>query len=388
MTVVTTFPWATGSNCDNFPSGGPAAELARRHALAYYLDYDHTEARRTKATAAIATAVALDPDGPQVARNQGYTFLYAQGDYGRAAAQFSALAELRPNDPEIFTALGEVQQFQAKWPEAIASLYRATKLEPGNASYASNLIALLWAGRRWDETEAELRRLNAMPGRGPLGAADLAELSHDVTGSTQEGDAFWAALPPGESDLPEIKTRRIWWKILSGQYPEAIRLARLHPVKEEKLVEDWNMVIGPACALIAQGDPAGARKWVGDYLPTYQTWLQREPDNATVLATIGLCEALLGQKEAALLHARRAVELVPRSTDAMKGNGAFNRLVLVYAWTGEKDLAIDGAARLLRTPYASMTVHMMRHDPFWFPLRGDPRFEALLNDPKNNAALW
>jgi hypothetical protein len=35
-----------------------------------------------------------------------------------------------------------------------------------------------------------------------------------------------------------------------------------------------------------------------------------------------------------------------------------------------------------------MTVHMMRHDPCWFPLRGDPHFAALLNDPKNNAPLF
>jgi len=53
-------------------------------------------------------------------------------------------------------------------------------------------------------------------------------------------------------------------------------------------------------------------------------------------------------------------------------------------------------ARLLRTPMtqgtarnaATLNVHVMRHHPFYFPLQGDPRFEALLNDPKNNAPLF
>jgi len=30
----------------------------------------------------------------------------------------------------------------------------------------------------------------------------------------------------------------------------------------------------------------------------------------------------------------------------------------------------------------------MRHSPLFAPLRGDPRWEALLADPKNNAPLF
>jgi hypothetical protein len=30
----------------------------------------------------------------------------------------------------------------------------------------------------------------------------------------------------------------------------------------------------------------------------------------------------------------------------------------------------------------------MKHHPAYAPLQGDPRFEALLNDPKNNAPLF
>jgi hypothetical protein len=44
-------------------------------------------------------------------------------------------------------------------------------------------------------------------------------------------------------------------------------------------------------------------------------------------------------------------------------------------------------ARLLRTP-ALLNVHMMRSGTTWRMLQGDPRWEALLNDPKNNAPLF
>ena len=48
-------------------------------------------------------------------------------------------------------------------------------------------------------------------------------------------------------------------------------------------------------------------------------------------------------------------------------------------------------ARLLRIPCSEwdiLNVRVMRRHPLFFPLQGDPRFEALLNDPKNNAPLF
>jgi hypothetical protein len=63
-------------------------------------------------------------------------------------------------------------------------------------------------------------------------------------------------------------------------------------------------------------------------------------------------------------------------------------LPFVLAWTGEKDRAIAEYARLLQVPGSDLNVHVMRRHPAYAPLRGDPRFEALLNDPKNNAPLF
>ena len=41
-------------------------------------------------------------------------------------------------------------------------------------------------------------------------------------------------------------------------------------------------------------------------------------------------------------------------------------------------------------PYVELTVNVfvMRRHPAYAPLRDDPRLQALLNDPKNNAPLF
>jgi hypothetical protein len=61
-------------------------------------------------------------------------------------------------------------------------------------------------------------------------------------------------------------------------------------------------------------------------------------------------------------------------------------LGVIYAWTGEKDLAIEQIAATLQVPddlsYGELKLH-----PFWDPLRGDPRFEKLVEESKKPVAL-
>jgi hypothetical protein len=82
------------------------------------------------------------------------------------------------------------------------------------------------------------------------------------------------------------------------------------------------------------------------------------------------------------------------SSDPWQGALPAAVLAFVYAWTGDKNHAIAEYARLLRTPVRTqdreevLNIEIMRRCPEYAPLRGDPRFEALLNDPKNSAPLF
>jgi len=87
--------------------------------------------------------------------------------------------------------------------------------------------------------------------------------------------------------------------------------------------------------------------------------------------------AQLGEREAALAEAQRATELRPESKDAFGGPEITEGVAQVHAILGDNDRAIEILDGLLSRPSA-VTTQTLKINPIWDPLRGDPRFEALM----------
>jgi len=68
---------------------------------------------------------------------------------------------------------------------------------------------------------------------------------------------------------------------------------------------------------------------------------------------------------------------LPVTKDSITGSLLLQFLALIYAWTGEKDQALEQLAVAARTPgylsYGELHLH-----PYFDSLRGDPRFEAIV----------
>ena len=87
--------------------------------------------------------------------------------------------------------------------------------------------------------------------------------------------------------------------------------------------------------------------------------------------------ALAISKEDAIREGPRAVELLPVERDSINGSHLLMHLAMIYAATGEKDLAFEKLRALLSRP-GDGNYGDFRLNPFWDPLRGDPRFEKLV----------
>jgi tetratricopeptide (TPR) repeat protein len=144
-----------------------------------------------------------------------------------------------------------------------------------------------------------------------------------------------------------------------------------------------------ANTLFLAHDQAGALTRLGHIPEDMPKRLEREPKNPRLWIFEAMAEMTEGHPEEAVHAAERAVELVPASLDALDAPIYECLRARVYDNTGNKERALAEYARLLRTPGAAefLNVYELKRDAVT-SLHGDPRFQALLDDPANNAPLF
>jgi hypothetical protein len=65
------------------------------------------------------------------------------------------------------------------------------------------------------------------------------------------------------------------------------------------------------------------------------------------------------------------------SKDALEGADLMVNLALIYAWTGEKDRALEQLAKAAQIP-GNLSYGLLKLHPEWDSLRGDARFERIV----------
>jgi TolB-like protein/DNA-binding winged helix-turn-helix (wHTH) protein/Tfp pilus assembly protein PilF len=355
-------------------------QLARTHDVLYFFGNDHTPSRRALADAAIGEAVRLRPESGEVHRALAWHLYYGFLDYDRARAEAALAQRTLPNDPQIFELIGYIDRRQGRWDESTRSFEKALELDPRNASMLRNIAGDYFFLRRYTEAAAIFDRLLALDPRDPMSRINRASL-----------DFAWRANPQ-----PLLET------IESLLKEGAIAAADINGWLDVALCERDSATINRALATIpsagvhidashfprawfegvaarTRGDDAAARAAFTAARVEAERTAREEWDYGPPLAVLGMIDAALGHKEEAIREGRRAVELLPAAKDSINGAHMQEFLAIIYAWTGEKDLAIDQIRSTLQSP-SSLSYGDLRLHPFWDPLRGDARFEKLVAD--------
>jgi serine/threonine-protein kinase len=354
-------------------------QLAHTHDLLYFTGADHTPARLAMAEAAIQSLTRLLPNSGEAHLALAKHLYWGYLDYDRARDELSLAQKSLPNEPWAFIPAGYIDRRQGRWDESTTNLERAIQLDPQNPAVLEQLAGSYRYLRRYaDEKRVYDRAIAITPKDGALRASRAAiELN-------------WNADP-----RPLISTVDVF---VAEDSSEAKHLA-------------WIWIRGALC----QRDFDGARRAMDalpidgcfdDSIPFPRTWCQGvvarldndkaaaddaftstrseaarlvadQPDYPEGLCVLGMADAALSYKQDAIREGRRAVELMPVSKDAIRGPLLIEYLALIYAWTGEKDLALDQLSIAAHLP-SHLSYGNLRLHPYWDPLRGDPRFDKIV----------
>lgn len=368
------------------------ASLGALHSQIIFNNVDASEARLAKAQAAIDTARRLDPDSFDVILGTGTFYYYGLRDYPRALVEVGRITRQWPNNSFGHFMTGLILRRQGKWLESLASLQHAKELDPGSAEYARNLVVWYVQARRYaDALSEQARRVRLLP-ESLRESFELARLKYFLNGSTKEGDELLAGPIAARADPAVATGYRKLWAAMKGDLATVLRLNHDFPDAWAPGIAAgggspseyaWNNAV----VLAAQGDLAGARRRVEKCPAELRARLLSEPKNIVVLCQLAQIEALLGHPGEALAAARQARELLPETLDPLAGRNPHQALAIALAWSGEKAAACAELKQMLATG-GQPNVHWLKNGPWFTPLKGDPAFEALLADPKNNQPLF
>jgi len=352
--------------------------LAEVHDLMYFFGSDHTPTRLALANTAIQTALRLRPDSGEAHLALAEHLYRGYRDHEQALAELALARRALPNDPLVFELTGFITRRQGRWEESTTDLKRALELDPRNLFLLQQLSFTYELQRRYRELAEVLdRALKLVPSdpdtRLVRALIDLAERA-DPRPAHATIDAVVAEDPAAKS----IAER---WFYVGLCERDKVGVSRaLAIIPPEGISEGsiwWPRPFYEALAARARGDASGARAAFTAARAEVEKTMREQADYAQGITVLGLIDAGLGRKDDAIREGERAVALVPVSKDAIDGPDLMLNLAVIYAWTGEKDLALKQLAEATHLP-STLNYGWVRLHPDWDPLRGDPRFEKIV----------
>ena len=360
------------------------AAVAKTNASLYFLQIDASPARKEAAQKAAEAATQLEPNTAETLLANAYYRYHIERDYNGARELFEKIRREVPNSSKAIEALAQIARRQSRWQESLRLYEEAAKLNPRDAHLFMDRAWTFSMLRDFPSTEDMIDRALAIV---PDDADVLINKAwlYRTTGNLPAAQAILGRIP-ATAESEEAAQARVTLLTFERRYEEAVRLIEQQLARRaEKSPSDGGADRQFLGWLRARaGDKEGARQAYLEGKARLEFRQQEQPRNYSVVSALALCEAGLGNKEAALREGERAMSLLPASEDPVYGPIAEEYLAGVEAQVGEPERALARIERLLVTPYGAfpLTQATLRLDPIWDPLRQHPRYKALVEGPE------
>ena len=344
--------------------------IAKAHDFFYDDKIDHTPERRALGDAAVNEALRLRPDLGEVHLAVALHLYICYRDFERARVQIAIAAQSLFNSPDLLELTALIDQAQGRWEQATVGLEKAVSLDPRNSELLNVLAWQYFWVRRYRDAERIQDHLIELEPDQPLFTLYKADCAFDEKADLKRVRTAYDALPAPIRDDIGITIQRVYYAMLDRDFKTAHEIVEKSPNEEivfaaaivpKRVADIWLDMV--------QGNHPTMEEFGVTREQLYRK-VEADPTNPVLLSALGCVDVALGRKELAISEAKRAVEMLPISKDAVEGPLFGRNLAEVYAWTNEPDLALETLGPLIKIP-RGVYYGNLKLDPAWDPLRKD-----------------
>ena len=354
--------------------------LAEAHDRIYFLGFDHTEARLKLAARAIQSIRYLSPDAGEAHLALAQHLYWVQRDYARAREELAAAGRTLPNESRIPLMVGYIDRRQGRWEKSLEEMKQALKLNPRDFSILQQISLTYEALRRYKEMAATLDGVLAIAPKDISSRIRRAWVDFEERADPKPLHTAIDTILAEDANAAPVLVNQWLFLALLERDPNAAQRALSLMSADRCFDENIPFPNGWCEGLAAwfRGDKSSALAAFNSARKELAQTVRNQPDYAAAFCALGVVDAVLGNKEDAIREGERAVELSPINKNAIEGATLVRYLAIIYAWSGEKDRAIERLAETKNLPGSHISYGYLRLHPLWDPLRGDPRFDKIV----------
>ncbi len=359
------------------PTDGEAwAAYALLSCGARVFGFDLSDARKNAARTQAENAIKLSPDSGQARLARAYSLRFNPQTREEAIRLLRAEAASQPTNRLVLRTLSSALRGARELEQALVYLDKAAALPGSDPITHSMRGVLLRALNRFAEAEAAFDEALAIAPNYVFANWHKLELLLEVRGDLARATAHLAKVPPAYflDDRAAMTAYEVsLYSRDAGKCLEVMRHAK------DYMARDGPKAIFTARAYRLAGNEEAARSDFKTALRLVDERLAAQTNDSVLLSYKLEILASLGERAVAEPLLREILQRRSTGDSSITGDKiAYFALLL-----NQRETALAALESYYRTtPDVFQSKVKLRYDPRWDPLRGDPRFEALLKAPE------
>jgi TolB-like protein len=326
---------------------------------------------REDALRSLERAKALAPSSVQTLRAEAFYHYYGFRDYSTALIALGRAEAIAPNEARVIALRGFLLRRLGRFDESADALILAQAADPRSSGFHRELIGTLWfAGRCSEALDWVARAVALFPEHGGI-RRSTAWAILTCTGDlqrTRENLDFVETTSLTELNLD------VQLLVLADDREAAIDLLLTSPA---------SLTADPITRLLVANRLFRLYSWRGDDAAAADVLVDADAAAAGLTTEHSFVLGELAALAAAHGDAGRTRELIARAEAVLPDDAlgvTYRRIqyASVLAEIGDISSAVDQLERANQEGWRISRTHLER-EPAFDPLRGDPRFQALLN---------